>query len=218
MVCTNCNRDIPDDSEFCPFCGSATSKAGNIAFGSANESTFGVDGTASKVSPGEGTIDPHKAVKNYLDEYKNNVLKAVGLTRREYWPKNMDSSHSGYPSYDQDRQEFYRELPVEITDDEWIAVKEVYEAQNRGSVVAGQIVRKNSYNVVASILRMFAILIYIGGFLLGFLTSGTVEYWTDSLYYALLSALPTWGTAFVSGTLMFGFSEIIRLLQVIADK
>ena len=75
-----------------------------------------------------------------------------------------------------------------------------------------------STNGVASILRIFAFIIYIGGFIMGAYTIIVIDKYTRSNEFAFLPAIICWVASFVSGTMMYGFAEIVLLLQVIADK
>lgn len=67
-------------------------------------------------------------------------------------------------------------------------------------------------NSIASILRFFAIATYILGFVAGLLLG------IDAFGYSFLVCVLYWLGSFVAGTIMYGFSEIIRLLQIISEK
>ena len=72
-------------------------------------------------------------------------------------------------------------------------------------------------NKISAILRVTGIATYISGFFLGISTA-----YTDLGYYGHIfswfTALFTWCCAFISGTMLFGFSEIITLLDANANK
>ena len=63
-----------------------------------------------------------------------------------------------------------------------------------------------SNNTIATLLKVLAIIIYVCGFLAGIVTS----VWSLMFLY--------WFAAFFSGSLLLGFSEVIRLLDLIAMK
>ena len=77
-----------------------------------------------------------------------------------------------------------------------------------------------STNTVASILKIFAFIIYISGFCIGIALFILLESISSGSSSAItfLPALCVWLMSFVQGTMMYGFAEIVRLLQVIADK
>ena len=84
---------------------------------------------------------------------------------------------------------------------------------------------RESKNRVARIIQVFAVLIYSLGAVWGFVVGNSVGNVTTYFYsgyhsnsFSFQSALIVWIAAFVSGTMMLGFAEIIRLLQEIADK
>jgi RNA polymerase subunit RPABC4/transcription elongation factor Spt4 len=75
-------------------------------------------------------------------------------------------------------------------------------------------------NTIAEILKAFALICYIGGFIAG-LVFGRAESST-SLYsshteFSFTLALIYWMAFFVSGTVWLGFAEIINLLQRLVD-
>lgn len=127
-------------------------------------------------------------------------------------------SETGFPEY----------FGLTATDEDWETLVAIYEAQNaagKGNPVvqtssvskygATSAVGKNN---VASLLKTFAIVIYIGGFISGIMLGKTMNYFTGEATFSIASALGYWIAFFVAGTMMYGFAEIVRLLQVIADK
>lgn len=65
-------------------------------------------------------------------------------------------------------------------------------------------------NKVASIIRVLAIVTYIGGVIWGLTTSSVTH--MDYSEFMWSSAFTKWITAFLSGTILLGFAEIISLL------
>lgn len=76
-----------------------------------------------------------------------------------------------------------------------------------------------SKNGIASALRSIALIIYVVGFIAGFalgnVTSPLNSYFKE---FSSTLALFYWISAFISGTVFLGFSEIIDLLQKLVDK
>lgn len=68
------------------------------------------------------------------------------------------------------------------------------------------------YNAIATLLRIIAILTFIGGAILGWSAGDGYR----TFYFE--EALPYWAGTFVSGSVFLGFAEIITLLQGINDK
>ena len=67
-------------------------------------------------------------------------------------------------------------------------------------------------NGIATLLRIIAILTFIGGALIGFEEGqGYYEFYFEE-------AMPYWAGTFVAGSVFLGFAEIITLLQGINDK
>lgn len=147
------------------------------------------------------------------EAYKERVLKDIGLTIREYAPDDSPTMNFMYTSVDSDGRH-YRNAPIKVSDEEWNAIKEVYEKdQPRQAKEENSLADGRGANGVATLLKLFAIIIYIGGAIIGFLLG-------RNLYgdFSLAAALVYWIAFFVAGTMMYGFAEIVRLLQVIADK
>ena len=65
-----------------------------------------------------------------------------------------------------------------------------------------------SEDSIISIIRIVAILEFIGGIVLGFIV------WRDSF----LNTILCWGSSFIVGLLIYGFADIIDLLQSIDKK
>ena len=67
-----------------------------------------------------------------------------------------------------------------------------------------------SSNIIAKVIMIIAIVIYVCGFFAGIMVGLQVESFLTTLLY--------WVAAALSGTLMLGFSEVIRLLHEINSK
>lgn len=69
-------------------------------------------------------------------------------------------------------------------------------------------------NGVASAIRILALITIIGGLILGFILGKDPYY--DEFSFAL--AVVYWAAGIVTGIILLGFAEIIRLLQINATK
>ena len=67
-----------------------------------------------------------------------------------------------------------------------------------------------SSNFIAKVIMVIAIVIYVCGFIAGIMVGQHVESFLTILLY--------WVAAALSGSLMLGFSEVIRLLHEINQK
>ena len=83
--------------------------------------------------------------------------------------------------------------------------------------------RKSSSNIIATNITIIAFIVFAFAFILGIVYGNTFK--TISLdnlkpkeEFNVLAMFITWGIGAVSGTLLLGFAEIIKLLQRIADK
>ena len=87
-------------------------------------------------------------------------------------------------------------------------------APNAAAQAAGAAAGKSAKtNAVAVLLRVIAIVTYAIGFLIGILMGGA------SLGgFSITLALVYWVVAFIAGSMMLGFSEIIKLLQDIKNS
>ena len=170
-----------------------------------------------------------KAVEEYLEKvygketaqsitdeesYRKKILREIGFIGREYSPNKEKTGE--YNLYDKQKMAYYRQTSVELTDEEWEAVKAAYEKEHPAGARADG--RKAGENGVASALKVFAVIIYIGGAIAGYWMGRTMNYFTGEATFSFASALGYWIAFFVAGTMMNGFAEIVRLLQVIADK
>ena len=72
-------------------------------------------------------------------------------------------------------------------------------------------------NGIATLLIIIAILIFIGGALLGY-ENRTYHYHSYSSHYTYEISIYYWSAAFISGSMFLGFAEIIKQLQGLNNK
>lgn len=70
-------------------------------------------------------------------------------------------------------------------------------------------------NNIGTVIKTLAILTYIGGAILGLVCGSTFGIYNE---FSMPVALVIWISDFCMGTLLYGFSEIINLLQGIKDN
>ena len=106
------------------------------------------------------------------------------------------------------------------SEEEFKAMAEAYEkahAYKNGEVSASSDA-ETSGNGVGNVIKAIAIIIYIIALIWGIIAGCDMDYWHNKVNFEFGTALLYWSVGFISGTMMLGFSEIIRLLQAIKDK
>ncbi len=154
---------------------------------------------------------------NKKAEFRKETLLDLGLYEKEYSPDNTFSSDYPYSEWDNESasSKYFNKIPVEVTDEEYAEITKY--SSNAYKEYA------NANNPVATVLIAIACIIYLGGFIAG-IALGTVEV-TKGYYYTYTDtefsfaiALTYWFVTLVSGTVLLGFAEIIKLLETIKRK
>ena len=144
-----------------------------------------------------------KEIKKY-NKNKENFLLDLELYDKVYSPDGQCTDE--YPFYDWDEatgtSKFYKKVPIEVTDEEYEALKACSDPANSES----------SSNGVATTLTVIAWMIYIGGFIAGILAMN------EAYDNAFEIACGVWFDAFVSGTIFLAIGEIIKQLFAINKK
>lgn len=159
------------------------------------------------------------------EKEKQDLLLRVGLYDKVYSPEKFHTDE--YPHYDCTVFKYYKKVPIDITNDEYYAIKKAVDGHttNRSVYVdESTYIPEENGCAVATALQAFAWIIFIGGFFAGiFLANKTVD--VGGYYYSRTEtkfmwsvALTYWCTAAVSGTILLGFAEIIKLLEAIKNK
>ena len=142
---------------------------------------------------------------------RNSVLRAAKLLEREYSNKTEFSPE--YPLLDQENKTYYRIVPLKVSEEEWEAIKTAYEKEKKiTKQPTGTVPQTNEYvdNAVAKALKVIAIIIFVCGAISGAIIGISAE--------TFMATLAIWFSVFVVGTMMLGFSEIVKLLDNINDK
>jgi len=148
----------------------------------------------------------HAAVENYLnkvkekeEKYKKAFLEERGIYDREY-VKVEDPNNVPADAIMDGEGKFFKRVPIEITDEEWDAVVEASRKK----------IDVSTDNKVAKTIKVIAIITYIMNVIAG------IVLWSELSSFILFVTAVFVG--FVSGTLMLGFAEVIKLLDDIKKK
>ena len=138
--------------------------------------------------------------------YRTEVQRMTGLVKREY--NSTGKQTDKYPLYDAAKDVYYRIVPLELTDEEWEAVRTAYEQEQAEERPKPEEKEWSGRNGVASALKAIAIILYIGA-VIGAIAVGAVTNTALPAVYVLCGGI-------LSGIFVHGFSEIIRLLDCIS--
>lgn len=147
-----------------------------------------------------------------LEKEKKQFLLDRNLVEKNYSPDNKYSDDYPYYDYDEELKDYryYNESEISITDEEYELLRS-YEDEEKC----------NGNNAIAFALKVIACIIFVCGFIGGFVW-GTQEISLGSHYskteFSFTIALTCWLTSFVSGIFVLGFAEVISLLQRILQK
>jgi len=156
--------------------------------------------------------------KSVQKENRDKHLIQLGLNEKVYSPDGLYSPEYhliDYTASGENRDKHYKTAPIEVTDEEY---EQILKAEKNKKINI-----QSTSNSVASALTFIAVLTYIGGFILG-IVLGNREV-TEGIYYTYTTtefvfsyAITWWIAALVSGTMILGFAEIIKLLDKISNK
>lgn len=135
---------------------------------------------------------------------KQRVLLELGLFEKVYSEDSKRSKEFPLSEWDREAQceKFYKNVPYEVTDEEYEQLVKYAEQEEPAACS----------NTIEMILFSLAWIIYIGGFLAGIFLS------SQGYSFVWSTAIICWASAFVSGTIFLGFSEVIKLLEAIKNK
>ena len=126
-------------------------------------------------------------------------LIANGLFEKEYRPRDKAHKNSTeWPCWDPVAHMYYKSVPLELTEEEWAQVEKACEKDKNG---------------IASLLKWLASSVYVFAFIAG-IALGRDVYGNSSFGLCLLY----WVAGLFSGSLLLGFSEVVRLLHEIRQK
>lgn len=144
-------------------------------------------------------------------EQRKRILRSLGLYEKIY--SDRDQYSPEYPLFDADRGVYYAKKTIRVTDEEWEAIRDAYERER----AVGQREKNPNAdgdadrgNPIAGALKVIAILLYIGAAIAGIIVAVAGQ--------MVPAMFAIWASGFVAGTVMLGFSEIVRLLNAIDRK
>lgn len=151
-------------------------------------------------------------VSRYLEQQREqeeaaraDVLRELGICRRVYLPEGAKLTAEAaleYP-YEEEGRRFKVEA-LSVTDEEWEAIRSALHQERLRS--------RKRRNPVSRGLWVLGFAVYALAGLLGimaFLEAGWTGHWGTSI----MQMLTFWFSGVLSGTLVLGVSEIIRLLD-----
>lgn len=163
-------------------------------------------------------LDEHNKRDNLRqDDERAKALIEAGLYDRVYSPDNILSDE--YPETEWDDEiyvnRFYKAVPIDITDEEYEEFRKVYEREKKFDEEDSD---SESYsNPVATALNVIAAIIIIAGLIVG-AVCGNVDVGYSHKEFSLAVAMVYWAVALVSGTLIVGLAQIIKLLTAIKNN
>ncbi len=152
-------------------------------------------------------------LNNNNEKTKNDYLISLGLYEKIYSPDNKYSKEFNFSEWDTEAQinRWFKKIVFDVTDEEFEEIKKLCGENKNTSL--------DNSNPVATALTVIAILIFLCGFIAG-IVLGNVE--VGSIYthteFSFAIAFTYWAISFISGIMMLGFAEIIKLLTSIKNK
>ena len=138
-----------------------------------------------------------------IEREKEKLLTSLGLVDKIYSPDGKKSDE--YDRWESDGKGgyvYYKWANIEITDEEFDALKNcLNDTEEKDETTS-----TSEHSTIATILMVVAWVIYIGGFIAGFVLG--VDRYGDFSPMAFV----WWAVFFVAGTLYAGFAKVINLL------
>lgn len=136
---------------------------------------------------------------------RDALLVSQGLYEKVYAPNDEWSEEYPENEYDQKREIYcyFKKVAIEVTDEEYEKIKKYAFAS---STLPEPV---NSTNGIATVLTVIGVIVYLIGFI-GFFVMLDAD--------VVFSAFIILASAAISGTMLLGFAEIIKLLQSIKNK
>ena len=169
--------------------------------------------------------------KNYLKD-KEKFLIDNGYYHYVY--KKEDDDPLEYSrrrlNPETNKLEYYKIVVDDISDEEYESLLAEENNEKIGSEDSFNILKnildnnnERSHNNIATAITIISIIIILSSFILGIVYGNTFKTISLDNYktkeeFNVLAMFITWAIGAVSGTLLLGFAEIIKLLQKIADK
>lgn len=143
------------------------------------------------------------------EKKKVATLEDLGFVEKEYAPNGAYSDEYSKCEYDEEGNRlYYREVAINISDEDFEALQKCLDETEDEK----REIREERHSTIANILWVFAWIMYIGGFIAGFIFG--VDKWGNPN----ASVLVYWVAFFAAGTLYASIAEIINLLCDIRNR
>lgn len=156
---------------------------------------------------------------------KEEILIKLGLVEKKYAPDDQPRDREGYPYVEllNGVPRRYKNVPIEISDEDFEKVKECYERQFlskkeppriRSHVSSGGDEEKDP---IAVALTVVAWIVFVGGFIAGIVLGKqpVVSSWgsVKNTEFSFALACLYWVLSGITGLMFLGFARIIKLLN-----
>jgi hypothetical protein len=159
---------------------------------------------------------------------RDKHLIDLGIFNEEYAPDIIDKNGNAinkcseeYPYFDEKVRKAYKCVPLEVTEEEYNRICELNDTLTGKEEVPVKEQESNN-NIMASSLSAIGWFFIIGGIIAGFIAGAVTDtvssFITNNDTFHWTVAITYWVSSFVSGILMLGFAEIIKLLDSINNK
>ena len=149
--------------------------------------------------------DVEKYLLTVEQREKYTILKSIGLVEKEY----SDRKSKAYPLRDKSNGRYYREVPIQVTDEEWFEIKRAYEADQKLRNSNSRKNEKYSSSFIGTILGLFGLLAIIGGILIA------ISIPKDILPF-LKPVIILY--SIIIGVIIYAYGDIVDYLKQIRDK
>lgn len=155
-------------------------------------------------------------------EKRDALLIDLGFCTTEYAPEGADISEYPYSTWSSEKQcnIYYRIIPYEITDEEYQELLELEEDEGESDES-----EKDGYNPIAKLMVVVAVIVFIGGIVLGIVFGKELKVTNLGRYneesemvFSFGIALIYWVSAFIGGCFFLGIAEIINRLDSIDSQ
>lgn len=137
------------------------------------------------------------------EQQKIKFLIDIDMVDKVYSPKGVYTEEYNKMEYDEKGNcLYYKEVPMNISDEDFEALKKCLKETE-------EVVENTSnaeHSAIATMLMVLAWILYIGGFIAGFVLG------TDRWGELSPMVLAWWAMFFAAGTLYAGFAKVINLL------
>ena len=163
----------------------------------------------------------NESVKNYIygtEEEKLAFLFKVGLYEKIYAPDGSNPDPSEYPFVDESSNEKkrYKKVALPVTEEEYKEIQKAYQMKKQ--LGENTSTEETQDNKTATAFSVICTLIFLAGFILGFVFGNQKDPVYNHDEFVFTTALITWVSFFLAGMVFIGIGEIISQLHNINEK